>query len=70
MERKVERKFVPRVTSEPGSGSDMGDLFGIDVEGKIFGNLPDKDLAIFGTGCDDVVVEGVPKMVGQMLVSG
>lgn len=41
-------------------GADVGHLLGVDMEGKVLGDLPDEDLAIVRPGCDNVVIEGVP----------
>lgn len=38
----------------------ISDFFGVSVQSKVLGDLPHKDLAVFGTGSNDTVVEGVP----------
>lgn len=51
---------LPRVPRQLGHGCNVGRLFGVGEESKVFWHLPYEDLAVVGSGGDDVVVEGVP----------
>lgn len=62
-EREGERKGggdVPRVAGQLRDGADVGHILGVDMEGEVLGDLPDKDLAVVRPGRDDIVIEGVP----------
>lgn len=54
------RQALPGVASKLAHGRDVGDFLGVGVEGKVLGDLPQEDLAIFGGGSDEAIVEGVP----------
>lgn len=48
------------MSSQLAHGCNVCWLFGVGEESKVLGHLPNKDLAVVGTGGDNVVVEGVP----------
>ena len=51
---------LPGVTSELADWGHSGWVFGGAVKAEAFWNLPNEDLAVVGSGCNDAVVERVP----------
>lgn len=51
---------LPRVTAKLAHGGHIRRLLGVGVESKVVGDLPDKDLAILGSGRNNAIVKRVP----------
>lgn len=51
---------LPRVPRQLAHGCDVCRLFSVGEESEILWHLPYENLAVVGTGGDNVVVEGVP----------